>query len=160
MKKVVLIADSEPRCYSQLRHKLIADNCGVFHAASIEDAVKHFDIRTADLLIVDLDVPGDSIGSALSQVAQFNPGVRIIGVTERSEGSEIAVRECLDGIAEKPFAIGSLITFVHELFKNPAPSKEFRYLNRAISGLHAGASHRSPRVWHHPPLYRGWGINE
>ena len=160
MKKSVLIADGEPRCYSQLRHKLIADNWEVFQAASIEDAVKHFDIRAADLLLVDLDVPSDRIARDLSEVTQLNPRIRIIGVTERSGGSEIALRERLDGVAEKPFALGSLIAFVHELLRNPPPRKQFRYLSRTMPGLHAGAAHRPHRVLDHPPSYSGWGINE
>ena len=160
MKKRVLIADREPRCYSQLRYKLIANNYHVFHAASIEDALENFDIRTADLLLLDLDVPSDRICSDLSQVTQLNPHVRVIGVTERSEGSEIAVRERLDGVAEKPFALGNLITFVHELLSNPSPWKEFRYLPPRMPGLRAKASHRLHRVLDYPAAYSGWGVNE
>jgi DNA-binding response OmpR family regulator len=160
MKKRILIADSEPRCYSQLRRKLIANHYDVFHATNIEDAMEHFDIRTADLLLVDLDVPGDRISNELSRLAQFNPSVRIIGVTERSEGSEIAVRERLDGVAEKPFALGNLITFVHELLRDPSPSKEFRYLAPRMPGSHVSAPHRPYRVLEYPAAYCGWGINE
>ncbi|HEV2395191.1 MAG TPA: response regulator [Verrucomicrobiae bacterium] len=160
MKKHVLIVDSEPRCYSQLRNKLIANNYDVFHAASIEEAMEHFHIRTADLLLVDLDVPGDRISNGLSRVAQLNASVRIIGVTERTEGSEIAVRERLDGVAEKPFALGNLITFVRELLRNPSPWKEFRYLAPRRPGLHVSASHRPRRVLDYPAAYSGWGINE
>src|SRR5579859_4630075 len=134
MKKRILIADSEPRCYSQLRHRLVADNCDVFHAASIEDAMEHSDIRRADLLLLDLDVPGEKIRNDLSKLSQLNPCLQIIGVTERSDGSEIAVRESLSGVAEKPFALGHLITFVNELLKNPSPWKEFRYLSPMTPG--------------------------
>jgi hypothetical protein len=86
--------------------------------------------------------------------------VRIIGVTERSEGSEIAVREHLDGVAEKPFALGNLITFVHELLRNPSPWREFRYLAPKMPGLRVSAPHRPHRVLDHPAAYSGWGINE
>ena len=143
MKKWVLIADSKPKCYSQVRRKLIANGYDVFHVSSIEDAMDHFDIRTADLLLLDLDVPGNKICSDLSALSQLNPGVRIIGVTERSKGSEIALRERLDGVAEKPFALGSLISFVQELLKNPPPCREFRYLAPMMPGLHA-----EPRIVH------------
>ncbi|MGH7971358.1 MAG: hypothetical protein ACREIC_21785 [Limisphaerales bacterium] len=160
MKKSVLIADGEPRCYSQLRHKLIANNYEVFHAASIEDALKHVDVSTADLLLVNLDAPGDRICGDLTQVTKLNPGVRIIGVTERSEGSETVVRDCLDGVAEKPFALGNLIAFVDELIRNPSPRTAFRYLPRRMPGLHAGPSHRPHRVLDYPAAYSGWGINE
>jgi DNA-binding response OmpR family regulator len=160
MKKSVLIADSEPRCYLQVRRKLIANDYDVFHTASIEDAMEHFDIRTADLLLVDLDVPGDRIRKDLSRLAKLNPNVQIIGVTERSEGSEIAVRERLDGVAEKPFALGNLISFVHELVRNPSTWKEFRYLAPMTPGLHVRASHRPHRVLDYPAACSGWGINE
>jgi DNA-binding response OmpR family regulator len=160
MKQSVLIADPEPRCYSQLRNKLIANNYHVFHAASIEDAMEHLDIRAADLLLLDLDVPWDRIRNDLSRLAQLNPSLRIIGVTERSEGSEIAVRERLDGVAEKPFALGNLITFVHDLLRNPSPWKEFRYLAPKMPGLHVSKSHRPHPVLACPEAYCGWGINE
>jgi len=122
--------------------------------------MEHFDIRTADLLLLDLDVPGDRIRSGLSRLAHLNPSVRIIGVTERSEGSEIAVRERLDGVAEKPFALRNLITFVHELLRNPSPWKEFRYLAPSMPGLHVRASHRPHRELDYQAAYSGWGINE
>jgi DNA-binding response OmpR family regulator len=160
MKKRILIADSETRCYSRLRNKLIANNYDVFHAASIEEAMEHLDMRTVDLLLVDLDVPGARISNELSRLAQLNPSVRIIGVTERSEGSEIAVRERLDGVAEKPFALGNLITFVHELLGNPSSRKAFRYLASRMPGLHLSASHRPHRVLEYRGAYSGWGINE
>lgn len=160
MKKSVLIADSEPRCYSQMRRKLIANHCDVFHAASINDAREHFDIRGADLLLVDLDVPSDRIASDLSEVTRLNPRIRIIGVTERSGGSEIALRESLDGLAEKPFALANLITFVLELLKDPSPWREFRYLPPRMPGLHRRASHRPNRVLDYQAAYSGWGINE
>ena len=157
MKKSVLIADSEPRCYSQLRRKLIANHYEVFHVTSIEDALEHFDLRTAELLLLDLDVPGDRIRNDLSRLAELNPNVRIIGVTERSEGSEIAVRERLDGVAEKPFALGNLISFVHELLRNQSTWKEFRYLAPMTPGLHVRASHRPQRVLDYQAAYSGWG---
>ena len=160
MKKSILIADGAPRYYSELRNKLIANNYHVFHAASIEDALENFDIRTADVVLLDLDVPGNRICSDLSQVTQLNLHVRVIGVTERSEGSEIAVRERLDGVAEKPFALGNLIAFVNELLSNPSPWKEFRYLPPTMAGLHAKASSRLHRVLDYPAAYTGWGINE
>ena len=160
MKKSVLIVDSEPRSYVQLRNKLIANNYHVFYAAKIEDAMAYFDIRVADLLLLDLDVPGERIRNDLSKLAQMNPSVRIIGVTERSQGSEIAVRERLDGVAEKPFAVGNLIAFVHELLKDPSPCSEFRYLAPRMPALHVSESHRPHRVLDCPPAYSGWGINE
>ena len=160
MNKVVLIADIEPRCYSQVRRKLLADHYDVLQAASIEEAMEHLDLKTADLLLLDLDVPGDRIRRDLSRLAQLNPNLRIIGVTERSEGAEIAVHERLDGVAEKPFAAGNLISFVHELLTNPSDWKEFRYLAPMIPGLYERASHRPHHVFNYPAAYSRWGINE
>ncbi|HEV2211170.1 MAG TPA: hypothetical protein VG167_20595 [Verrucomicrobiae bacterium] len=160
MKKSIFIADAEPRCYWQLRKRLVANNCDVFHATSIGDAVEHFDIRTANLLLVDLDVPGERLRQDISRLTQLNPSVRIIGVTERSEGSEIAVREHLDGVAEKPFALGNLITFIHEVLRNPSAWREFRYLAPTMPGLRMIAPNRPHRVLDYPAAYSGWGINE
>jgi DNA-binding response OmpR family regulator len=160
MKKRILIADREPRSYSQFRKKLLANHYDVFHANSIEDAVGHLDVKTADLLLVDLDVPWDRICSDLSQITQLNPSLRIIGVTERSEGSEIAVRVHLDGVAEKPFAFGNLLTFVQDLLSHPSPWREFRYLAPRMPGLRVSSSHRTHHFSDYPAAYRGWGIND
>jgi DNA-binding NtrC family response regulator len=160
MKKSVLIADRQPRCYLQIRRRLMANHYNVFHASSIQDAMEHLDLRAAVLLLVDLDVPEETIADDLSHLAQFNPRVRIIGVTERSEGSELALREHLDGVAEKPFALGNLITFIHGLLSNPSPWREFRYLAPRMPGLCVNTTHRSQRVLDLPPAYSGWGINE
>ncbi len=160
MKKVVLIIDNEPRCYSQVRHTLALDNCDVFNTTSVEGAVKHFEVRTADLLLLNLDVPAQRIRSDLSQAAQLNPGVRIIGVTEGSQASKIQFHEHLDGVAEKPFALRSLIAFVRELLRNPPPAKAFRYVSRTMPGFRAGTWEHRPRVMDCPPVYSGWGINE
>lgn len=160
MKKIVLIVDGEPRCYSRLRRKLLANHCDVLHATSIQDATEHFDMRAVDLVLVDLDVPGEGIRKELSTLAQVNPSLRVIGVTERSEGSDIAVREHLDGVAEKPFALGNLTTFLQELMSDPAPWRAFRYLAPRMPGLHVHAPHRPHRELDYQAAYSGWGINE
>ena len=157
MKTIVLIGENEPRCYSRLRNKLIADSCEVFQAASLPDAFEHFDLKTADLLLVDLDVPSDRLRKGLAEAIQSNPRIRIIGVTERSDGSEIALRERLDGVAEKPLALGNLLTFVQELLRDPSPWRQFRYLPPRMPGLHAGACHRPHHSSHSAPACNGWG---
>ena len=61
MKRRIVVADPDPRSYSQLRKRLLATPSEFFLASKLEDAIAHFDVRTADLLPIDLDVPGDRI---------------------------------------------------------------------------------------------------
>jgi len=144
MKKRILVIDLEPRCYSQLRRKLLANNYDVLHASNITDAAEHFDIRQVDLLLLDLDVPAEDVCVNLSRISHLNPGLPVIGVTERSEGSEIALRTRLNGVAEKPIALGNLLVFIEELLKDHSPWAEFRYLPPRMPGLHHG---------HHRPTH-------
>lgn len=155
MKQVVLIADHERRSYSQLRHRLIAQNCDVRHATSIDSALPELDGGKVDLLLVDLDVSGARILGFLSQLARSSPGLRIIGATEGSSGAHLNLREHVDGVAEKPFALSPLMSFIDELLKNHPPRKPFRYLGRIEPGAPGAASHRPPPLTHFPPARIG-----
>lgn len=160
MKKSVFIVDREPRCYSQLHKKLIAKHYDVFHAATLQDAREHLEVRSADLLLIDLDGPGEKIPEELAKLAKINSTARIIGVTERREGRELPVREELDGVAEKPFAVGNLIAFVDELLTNASARNGFRYVAQRMPDLHLSAPNRPYRALDYPAAYSGWGINE
>jgi DNA-binding NtrC family response regulator len=157
MKKRILVADSGARYYSQLLKKLLAKDCQVFHASNIEEAVEHLDVRTADLLLVDLDVPAQKLCTGLFRIGQVNPGLRVIGITERSQGSEVAIRAGLHGVAEKPIAFGNLLAFIHDLLRDSSPWTEFRYLAPSMPGLRQRLYHRRRDVSQHPAVYSGGG---
>ncbi len=160
MKKRILVVDLEPRCYSQIRRKLLATGYDVFHASNLEDALEHFDLKMADLLLVDLDLPAHEVRANLFRVSQMNPSLRVIGVTERSEGSEAAVHARLNGVVERPIALGNLLAFIQELLRERSPRTEFRYLAPKMPGPRDGAHHRTQVFSGCPAAYSGWGINE
>jgi len=160
MKKRILVVDRQPGNYSQLQKKLPANSYEMFYARDMEDVVKRFDVKLADLLLVDLDVPAQQVCSALVQVTQLNPSLRVIGVTERSEGSEIAVRERLNGVVEKPIAQGKLLAFIQELLTEQSPWTEFRYVAPVVPGPRERPSHRTHELCGYPAAYSRWGIND
>jgi DNA-binding response OmpR family regulator len=156
MKKTILVVDIGPRCYLQLRRKLLANNYEVRHASNLDDAVRHFDMKMADLLVVDLDLPAQQVCADLIRVSRLNPGLRVIGVTERSEGSEIALRAGLNGVVEKPIALGNLLAFIEDLLREKSPWAEFRYLPPRTAGLRERVHQRTYALSGYPAAYSGW----
>jgi DNA-binding response OmpR family regulator len=161
MKRTILVADAEPRSCSELKKKLAANSYDVFYATDLEEAVRRFDVKLADLLLVDLDVPTGEVWDALARVAQLNPSLPVIGLTERSEGSEIALRARLNGVAEKPIAPGNLVGFIQELLKEGSRWTEFRYVAPKTQGPRGRSSHRAHELsGYAAACSSGWGINE
>src|ERR1051326_3636160 len=128
MKRTVLIADAEPRIDRQLRTGLLAQGYDVLCASTLEEAQDRFDLRAIDLLLLDLDVPSAAAWSRFPGISQLNPDLRIIGLTERSDMADMALRSFLTGVAEKPIDFTLLLKSIEEMLGQTSGSKGFRYI--------------------------------
>src|SRR6266478_5933279 len=133
MNKAVLIAHDEPRIARELRTKLLAQNYEVLCATNLEEALARFDLRLIDLLLLDLDVPTQDSWSALARISELTPAPRLIGLTERSDMAEMAIRARLGAVAEKPLHVRSLLRAIDEMLTQMPSRTGFHYIPRATA---------------------------
>ncbi|MHB8522870.1 MAG: response regulator [Limisphaerales bacterium] len=161
MKKKVLVADGEPPVCQELSRKLLAQDYEVLLAAGGQDALRRFDMRQVDLLLIDLDVPEPEGWGVLPQIAELNPCLLVMGLTERSDLRALAVSSGLSAVAEKPIDVRALLAVVQELFTQvPAGPGGFRYVPGRALAFREKLSHRISKWSLCPAAYSGWGINE
>jgi DNA-binding response OmpR family regulator len=135
VRGTILIVDADSGHYLELQKRLLAGNHNVLCFHDIDGALDRLDLRAVDLLLLDLDIPSRQLKTALSRVAELNAGLRVFGLTARPEGSEIAVQAHLSGVAEKPIAIGELLTAIHALLNETSGLAEFRYVAPRLPGF-------------------------
>lgn len=160
MKKTILVADAEPGIYGKLRMKLLAQRYEVLCAGNAQEALDRFDLRLIDLMLMDLDLPMPDGWSALPGLTWVNPGLLVIGLTERSDMSKIAIGARLSAVAEKPIDFRNLLRTIEEMLSRPPGVAGFRYVPPRTVSFRAKVFSGGADPGLSPAAYRGWGINE
>jgi DNA-binding response OmpR family regulator len=162
VKTRLFLIDSEALNGARLCRKLEKQGYDVHWAKNGDDAVHNADFGQTDLLLIDLDIPPMESLGILSRLAETNPFLQVVGLTERTDLTTAVCGTGLSAVVEKPIDVGVLFHVMEKLLRRaPGESVGFKPMPRsAIDREH------DPR---HPPAelnvvspatYSGWGINE
>jgi DNA-binding response OmpR family regulator len=160
MKRTVLIADGEPRISGGLKTKLLESHFEVFCTENIAEALARFEVRSIDVLLLDLDVPIQNGWTALAQMVQLNPTLCVIGLTERSDATRADVVSRLSAVAEKPVDVRNLLGVIESMLTESAVAKRFWYVPSRTPRPRKQVFHRFTNADLCPVAYSGWGIND
>jgi len=107
----VLVVDNDAAMRRALRNSLLAQGYEVEEARSGEEAVQEIDQRVADLVLLDIEMPGIGGMEACRRIRSIHPQAGIVMVTVRdSEEDKIQALEAgADDYITKPFSVRELL---------------------------------------------------
>jgi len=130
----ILIVDDEPALRRALRTSLAASGFSVSEAANGKDAVEQFGRNRCDLILLDINMPGEDGIQTCLRLRHSAPGVGIVMLTVRdAEDDKVRALEAgADDFVTKPYRFRELLARVRAVLRrvNAAPP--------AAGVLHAG----------------------
>jgi len=161
MSTRVLLIDSEPLVCERLRRKLKRQDYYVRWARDGRGSVHKADLPQIDLLLIDLDAPPAESLEILSRIAELNPILRAVGLTERTDLPAAAFCTGLSALVEKPIDEGGLLLVMEELLmRAPNERGSVRLVPRKTVNLQQVVRCQPAERNIYPAAYSGWGINE
>jgi DNA-binding response OmpR family regulator len=139
MKKKILVVDDDPQIRESLRKVLRAEGYEVVLAADGQEAIDKFDPEHIDLLLLDLNLPGNSGWDIFGTLTSLNPFLPIIIITGRQNQHELAAGAGVGALMEKPLDVPLLLKTITELLAESAETR----LKRLV-GLHSDVRHVPP----------------
>jgi DNA-binding NtrC family response regulator len=131
----VLVVDDEPGVRESLR-MLLEEECDVAMACDVEEALRALAASPADLVLLDLVMPGRSgfdLLSELSDAPDAPPVVVLTGTTDVSTAVEAMKRGAADYVT-KPFEVEALRIKVRQLLERRELEREVERLRAQVEG--------------------------
>jgi DNA-binding response OmpR family regulator len=139
MKRKLLVVDDDPQIRESLRKVLRAEGYEVVLAADGQEAIERSNAERIDLLLLDLNLPGNSGWDVFGTLTSLNPFLPIVIITGRQNQQELAAGAGVGALMRKPLDVPALLQTITELL---AESPETR-LKRLV-GLHSHMRHVLP----------------
>jgi DNA-binding response OmpR family regulator len=139
MKKKILVVDDDPQIRESLRKVLRAEGYEVVLAADGRDGIEKFNTERIDLLLLDLNLPGNSGWDIFGTLTSLNPFLPIIIITGRQNQHELVAGAGVGALMEKPLDVPLLLKTITELLAESAETR----LKRLV-GLHSDMCYVPP----------------
>lgn len=137
MKKQILVVDDDPQIRESLRKVLRAEGYEVALAANGQEGIGRFNAERIDLLVLDLNLPGNSGWDIFGTLTSLDPFLPIIIITGRQNQQELAAG--VGALMQKPLNVPRLLQTITELLAESAETR----LKRLV-GLHSYVRHMPP----------------
>ena len=151
MKKKILVVDDDPQIRESLRKVLRAEGYEVALAANGQEGIGRFNAELIDLLVLDLNLPGNSGWDIFGTLTSLNPFLPIIIITGRQNQHELAAGAGVGALMQKPLDVPRLLQTITELLAESAETRLKRLVGQHgdvhyVPPLHSAASNaRSPK---------------
>jgi two-component system response regulator AtoC len=136
MSSTILVIDDEKAIRWSLGEALKENSYGVLEADNGEKGLRLFRERSADLVLIDLRLPGESGLEVLSRIKDLDPSVPVIMMTAYGE-VETAVDAMKKGAYDfvlKPFALEKLKITIANALETQNLRNELAYMKKATEG--------------------------
>ena len=138
VKKKILVVDDDPQIRESLRKVLHAEGYQVVLAADGQESIERFNTERIDLVLLDLNLPGNSGWDIFGTLTSRNPFLPII-ITGRNNQHELAAGAGVGALMEKPLDVPALLQTITDLLAESAEER----LKRLV-GLHGITRHAPP----------------
>jgi DNA-binding response OmpR family regulator len=115
MKKVILVVDDDPQIRQSLSKVLSAEGYEVDLAADGQEGVEIFDTKQIDLVLLDINLPGNGGWEVFGALTASNPFLPIIIITGRENQQDLATLAGVGALMEKPLNLPLLLKTITEL---------------------------------------------
>ncbi len=126
MKPVILIADDDDAVRTMLGRFLESENYNVVFARNGMQALSEFLIMPYDLLLLDLEMPGQNGWEVFGILSRLHPMMPIIIMTALPNQQERAELAGVDALLEKPLDLALLLQTIREALARPQPVRVAR----------------------------------
>lgn len=122
----ILIVEDEPDFRAMLKAHFEAEGCGVATAPDGSTGLQTHRDRPADLILLDLMLPGMDGFQVLRALREAEDPVAVLMVTARAEPGlrELALARGADDFLPKPFALADLTARVRSFLDRSVPARD------------------------------------
>lgn len=115
MKKTILLVDDDSQIRESLGSLLRSEGYEVRLAADGQQGIEIFNTKQIDLLLLDLNLPGNSGWEIFGAITSANPFLPIIVITGREDQHDLATLAGVGALMEKPLNLPLLLESIREL---------------------------------------------
>jgi DNA-binding response OmpR family regulator len=133
MKKVILVVDDDPQVRESLEKLLRTEGYEVESAVDGQQGVEIFDTKHLDLVLLDLNLPGNGGWEVFGAVTASDPFLPIIIITGRENQQDLAKLAGVGALMGKPLNLPLLLKTIPELI-----AEESETHLKGLMGLHGG----------------------
>ncbi len=135
MSQTILIIDDEKTIRWSLSEALRDSGYEVFDAGTADAGIKIFKERTADLILLDLKLPGASGIDVLKEIKSIDPSIPVIMMTAYGEVDTAveAMKNAAYDFILKPFALEKLKVTIANALETHRLKIEIAYMNQKTS---------------------------
>ena len=154
-KKRVLIVDDDTSVRHSISSVLEEAGDAVSQSGDGEEALRKFDSKQIDLLLLDLGLPNKSGWDTYEGFTSRNPMLPIIIITGHTSQSEMAMAAGVGALMEKPLDAVQLLQTMEDLLAESEETrlrrlcgyrKDIRYVPSSPATHSIGSSHRFHRA--------------
>jgi DNA-binding response OmpR family regulator len=136
MKKVILVVDDDPQIRQSLSKLLSAEGYEVALAADGEQGVEIFDTSQIDLVLLDINLPGNGGWEVFGALTSSNPFLPIIIITGMENQQDLATLAGVGALMEKPLNLPLLLKTIPELIAEESETHLQRLAGRRHDTLY------------------------
>ncbi len=124
MTKRLLLVDDDPAVRESLSRVLVTEQYDVMAVASGSEALALLGQQGADLVLLDLNMPGMNGWQVLQKMLSCEPELPVIIITAQPQQTATATASGASALCEKPIDFPCLLTMIKTLIANgsSAPS--------------------------------------
>jgi DNA-binding response OmpR family regulator len=131
MKKQILLLDDDPGVRRMLRRVLENEEYLVRSASTGAEALHIAAEEYIDLVLLDLNLPGENGWEVFERLTTENPTMPVIVITARSNQIFPALASGVGALMEKPLDLPKLLLTIAELLAEPVEVRKARAAGRA-----------------------------
>src|SRR5216117_1689385 len=131
LKNRILVVDDDPSVREMLTRVLVGEDYLVLPAASGPEALKIASATQIDLVLLDLNMPGQSGWDTFERLTAEDPLIPVIIITARSNQLFAALASGVGALLEKPLDFPKLLQTISNLLAEPAESRLARMAGRS-----------------------------
>ncbi len=131
MKAKILVVDDDSDIRESLCWVLQSEDYEVALAANGQQASERYSQTPADLVLLDLRMPGKQGWDIFEQLSSMNPLLQFIIITARPNQQLMALAAGVGALMEKPLDYPALLQKIRELLDEPTEKRLRRLTGRA-----------------------------
>jgi DNA-binding response OmpR family regulator len=149
VKKKILVVDDDPQIRESLGKLMRAEGYEVAMAADGQEGIEIFDTTRIDLVLLDINLPGNSGWEIFGALTSSNPFLPIIIITGRENQHDLATLAGVGALMEKPLNVPLLLKIIAELIAEESET----HLKR-LAGLRRDLRYVPPAHHHNVQLIK------